>query len=325
MSPTYREAINAVKGGNIAPVYLLAGGDAFLEDYFFNAVVTGFLPPGSRKQTYSLDDDKADVVLAELSAYGLFQERQVLVVRQSQRVSGAARDELLSYVAKPMAEKCLLLVLEDYQPSKGLHKRLARELVVIDTRPPFPDQLRTWAGDYARGQGYALSSEALDLLLEYAGDSVGHIVSELGKVFTVLDKGATVDAETIQFQVGADRAHQMWHLQQAVARRESPQALAILVALLEHGTQPTQIVNGIAALFCQLLYIQSRTTVERTYTGLNKVVTGELGQMARRYPAGSTAQVLRLLLATDVTLKSTSVDTRGVLIALVAAVCRGIV
>ncbi|MEE9466034.1 MAG: DNA polymerase III subunit delta [Candidatus Neomarinimicrobiota bacterium] len=322
MSQTYRETINAVKGGNIAPVYLLAGGDAFLEDYFISAVVTGFLPPGSRKQTYSLDDDKIDAVLAELSAYGLFQERQMLVVRQAQRVSGSPRDELLGYVAKPMAEKCLLLVLEDFQPSKGLHKRLARELVVIDTRPPFPDQLRVWAGDYARGKGYTLSSEALDLLLEYAGDSVGHIVSELGKVFTVLDKGATVDVETIQSLVGADRIHQLWHLQQAVARRESAQALAILVSLLEHGTQPSQIINGIAALFCQLLYIQSRTTAERVYTGLNKVVTGELGRMAQRYPAGVTARVLRMLLATDLTLKSTSVDTHGVLIALVSAVCR---
>lgn len=322
MSQTYRAALKAVKGGNIAPVYLLAGGDAFLEDHFIKAVVTGFLPPGSRRQTYSLDDDKADEVLAELSAYGLFQERQMLVVRQVQRVSGSARDELLGYVAKPMAEKCLLLVLEDYQPSKGLHKRLARELAVIDVRPPFTDQLRVWAGDYARGKGYTLSPEALDLLLEYAGDSVGHIVSELAKVFTVLDKGATVDVETIQSQVGADRTHQLWHLQQSVARRDSARALAILVSLLDHGTQPTQIVSGIAALFCQLFYIQSHTTTERAYTGLNKVVTGELGRMAGRYPKRATARILRMMLATDVTLKSTGVDTRGVLVALVSAVCR---
>ncbi len=321
--PTYRAALQAVQDGKIEPVYLLAGGDTFLEDYFISQVVLRYLPAGDRKQIYSLEDDKAEEVLAELGAYGLFQSKQLLVVRQAQRVSGKARDELLAYVAAPAAHKCLLLVLEDYLPGKGLHKRMAPAVAVIDTRPPFPDQIRTWAKDYARRNGHQLDPEALDILMEYVGDSVGHVVSELDKLFIALDDGAAVDPGTVETQVGADRRHQLWHLQQALAQRDSPRSLAILVSLLRHGVRPPPIISGIAALFSQLLYLQSHTTALKVYTGLNKVVSAEIGPMARRYAPGDTARVLRALLATDVTLKSMAVDAEAVLIALITTICRG--
>ncbi len=304
-------------------MYLLAGGDAFLEDHFISQTVLRYLPAGGRKQIYSLDDDKADEVLAELGAYGLFQSKQLLVVRQAQRVSGKARDELLAYVGAPAQNKCLLLVLEDHQPGKGLHKRLAHEVTVIDTRPPFPDQLRTWAKDYARGNGHQLDPEALDILMEYVGDSVGHVVSELDKLFIALDEGAIVDPGTVEAQVGADRRHQLWHLQQSLAQRDSPRSLAILVSLLRHGVRPSPIISAIAALFSQLLHLQARTTAPKVYTGLNKVVTAEMGPMAGQYPPGDTARVLRALLAADVTLKSVAVDADAVMIALITAICRG--
>ncbi len=321
--PTYRAALQAVQGGEIEPVYLLAGGDTFLEDHFISQVVLRYLPADGRKQIYSLEDDKAEEVLAELGAYGLFQSKQLLVVRQAQRVSGKVRDELLAYVGAPAEDKCLLLVLEDYLPGKGLHKRIARELTVIDTRPPFPDQIRTWAVDYARRNGHQLDPEALDILMEYVGDSVGHVVSELDKLFIAIDEGAAVDPGTVEAQVGADRRHQLWHLQQALARRDSPRSLAILVSLLRHGARPSPIISAVAAVFNQLLYLQSQTSAPKVYTGLNKVVSAEIGPMAGRYAPGDTARVLRALLAADVTLKSMAVDTEAVLIVLITAICKG--
>ena len=108
-------------------MYLLAGGDAFLEDFLIGEVTGRFLSSGSRKQVFSLDDDQVEKVLAELAAYDLFQEHQVMVVRQVQRLTGNAREELLTYVKAPNPDKCLLLVLEEYQPTKGLHHQLTRQ------------------------------------------------------------------------------------------------------------------------------------------------------------------------------------------------------
>lgn len=320
----YSDTIRKIGEGNVAPVYLLAGGDTFLEDFFIDEIARNFLPAGVRKVVFSLDDDRTDQVLAELSAYSLFQDRQLLVVRQAQRIVGAARKELLIYVENPDPGKCLLLVLEDYQPSKGLHKGLAKHIPIVDTRPPFLDQLRSWTSYYTQLKKYTLHPDALNLLLDFAGDSAGHVMSELDKIFIGLDQGSTVTRELVEAQVNPDRQYQLWHLQEAIARRETVQSLRICVSLTEYGTQPTRIVVALSTLFCQLFFIQTGTRIERGYTGLNKPVTARLNAMKDLYPLVETNQILKRLLAADVYLKSTNVEPEQLLIALVAGICRGI-
>lgn len=293
-----------------------------MEDFFIGEVATRLLPSGSKKVVFSLDDDSADEVLAELTAYSLFQEREVIVVRQAQRIAGQARKELLTYANNPNPDKCLLLVIEEYQASKGLQKALARSIPIVDTRAPFPDKLRSWANYYAKRQGFVIQPEALDLLTELVGDTAGHVVSELEKIFTQLQEGDAVTKELVAANVGPDKAYQLWHLQEAVAQRETKRSLKITVSLLEYGTNPTQIISALAGLFSQLLFIQTGTTADGVYTGLNKAVTSQLKVMPDIYTAGETTRILRKLLAADVSLKSSNVERNQVLIALVADICR---
>ncbi len=321
--PAFNDAIRKVTTGTIAPVYLLAGGDGYLEDFFIGEVAKHFLSGGSRKMLFTLYYDRAEQVLAELNAYGLFQDRQLLVVRQVQRIKGAVREELLTYIVNPNPDKCLLLVMEDYQPTKGLQKSLAKSIPVVDTRPPFPDKLRSLANYYAKQKGFVLRSDALELLIDLIGDSAGHVMSELDKLFTQLERGEAVPRELVEAQVCPDRSFQLWHLQEAVARRETDRSLRICVSLMEYGTQPTRIVGGLSTLFCQLLFIQTGTNMERGYTGLNKLVTKQLRPMRGLYTPSETTRILRKLRATDVSLKSTSVASDQMLIALVAGICRG--
>ena len=322
--PAFKDAIRQVTTGTIAPVYLLAGGDGYLEDFFIGEVAKHFLPAGSRKQVFSLDDDRAEQVLAELNAYGLFQDRQLLVVRQVQHIKGAAREELLTYIGNPNPDRCLLLVMEDYQPTKGLQKSLAKSISAVDTRPPFPDTLRSLANYYAKRKGFVLRSDALELLIDLIGDSAGHVMSELDKLFSSLEKGEAVTRELVAAQVCPDKSFQLWHLQEAMARRETDQSLKITVSLIEYGTKSTRIIGALVTLFCQLLFIQTGTNMERGYTGLNKLVTTQMRPMRRLYTPGETTRILRKLLAADVSLKSTSIAPDQMLITLVAGICRGI-
>lgn len=317
----YEDSIRTVRDGKIEPAYLLAGDDVFLQDFFIGEVAGQFLPAGVKKRVFSIDDDGSAKVMAELGAYSLFQERQVLVVRNAQGIIGQARDELLAYVKNPRDDKCLLLVREEYQPSQGLQKFLSRAIPVVDTRPPFADKMRRWAGFYARSKNMAVEPEALDLLMERVGDSSGHVVSELEKIFSQLDDGGTVTRELVKAQVGPDKSYQLWHLQAAVAKRELEPALRISIALLEYGTQPTRIIGALAALFGQLLFIQTGTAAENVYTGLNKPVSAGLAGMGQLYRAPETSAALRTLLAADTRLKSTGVDPASVIVGLVAEIC----
>jgi DNA polymerase-3 subunit delta len=321
---TYSDAIRQVKANSIEPVYLLAGGDAFFEDFFIKEIVNRFLPSGARRQGFSLGDDRAEEVLAALSAYTLFQERQVIVVRQVQRIAGAARDELLAYVRAPDPEKCLLLALEAYEPTKGIHKSLGKVVPVVDTRSPPPDKLPSWAEYYTKLKGYKLDPDALDLLMELSGDSAGHVVMELEKIFTQLEDGDAVTREVVETQVGPGKSYHLWQLQEAVGFREMDSSLRVAVSLLEYGTAPTRLIAALSTLFGQILFLKTGTTSKSVYTGLAKSVSKQLNSMSEHYSVKETTLVLRKLLAADVSLKSTSMEPDQILISTVASICRGI-
>ena len=76
---TYTDAIRQVMNDVIDPVYVLAGGDPFFEDFFIDEAGKRYLPAEGNRVIYSLDDDSADTVLAELNAYSLFEGRQMIV------------------------------------------------------------------------------------------------------------------------------------------------------------------------------------------------------------------------------------------------------
>ncbi|UCH11618.1 MAG: DNA polymerase III subunit delta [Fidelibacterota bacterium] len=323
-SREYSDAIRRLKSNSVESIYLLAGGDAFFEDFFIAEVVGRFLPSGSKRRGFSLDDDRAEQVLAALSAYTLFQERQVIVVRQVQRISGAARDELLSYVRSPDPEKCLIMILEAWEPSKGIHKAVGKLVTVIDVRSPLPDKLRSWAQYYTKQKGYRLEPEALDLLMDLSGDSVGHVVMELEKIFTQLEAGEAVTRGAVEAQVGPDKSYHVWQFQEAVGLRETERSLRVAVSLMEYGAPATRLIAALATLFGQILFVQTGTTSERVYTGLAKTVSRRLTSMSERYSIKEAKLILRKLLAADVSLKSTSVEPDQVVVSTVAAICRGI-
>ena len=317
---SYSDLIRQAKAGEVLPVYLLAGSDPFLQDHFVQEVAAQFLPADARKKVVSLDDDRAEDILADLKAYSLFGGRQMIVMLQAQKISGTARDALLDYVKSPNPDKCLMLVMEDYQPKKGLQKQLAGDVPLVDTRPPFPDKLKAWAVYFARQRGHTIQPDALENLVAAVGDSAGHVTSELSKLISNLEPGEAVTSTMVDELVKQDMAFHLWHLQEAMALRDGPKAIGITTNLLNYGASGTQIVAALTTLFTQLLYLQTATTSDGVYTGLNKPVSSKLQRMGRSYRVAEMPAILKNLLTADLLLKSTPSSAASVLVPLVVSI-----
>jgi DNA polymerase-3 subunit delta len=245
------------------------------------------------------------------------------VIRQVQRISGAAKDELMAYIQNPNPDRCVVLVMETFQPQKGIQKGFGKIIPIIDSRPPFPDKLYSWANYYAKLKGFTIQGDAMDILVDFAGDTAGHMISELEKIFSSLDDGATVTRQMVEVQVAPAKSYQLWHLQEAVAERNTERVLRIAVSLLEEGTPSTRIIGALTTLFSQLLFISTRTEAARVYTGLNSPVSKKLQKMMGLYPASEIKGIIPLLLSKDRELKSTSVVEESTIIVLLASICTG--
>ena len=90
-SPSIGQLIKRIHSNEISPAYSLFGNESFLQDFFIQELTTYFLGDSGTKKHISLDDDKQDQLLADLSAFSLFSERKLLVVRQIKKLSLNAR------------------------------------------------------------------------------------------------------------------------------------------------------------------------------------------------------------------------------------------
>ena len=109
-SPTIGQLIKRIHSNEIAPAYSLFGNESFLQDFFIQELATYFLGDSGIKKHISLDDDKQDQLLADLSAFSLFSERELLVVRQIKKLTVNARKELVDYLGNPNTDTCLVLI-----------------------------------------------------------------------------------------------------------------------------------------------------------------------------------------------------------------------
>ena len=183
--------------------------------------------------------------------------------------------------------------------------------------------MASWAKYYAKLKGVTIQPDALDVLNDFAGDTAGHLISELDKIITSLQDGGTVTREMVEEQVVPAKSFQLWHLQEALAERNTENVLRITVSLLEDGIPGTRIIGALATLFCQLLFALTGSTSAGVYTGLNSPVTAKLKKMTKLYTIREIRDNIPLLLSKDRELKSTGVKEGPVIIGLVASICAG--
>ena len=94
----------------------------------------------------------------------------------------------------------------------------------------------------ARREGYRMSTEAAQLLVERVGDDYQALLSELEKQFLYCLDSKVIDLESVQSLVTEVRERDVFELIQAVGARDAELALRILGRLFEDGVSPQQTI-----------------------------------------------------------------------------------
>ncbi|NOZ08062.1 MAG: DNA polymerase III subunit delta, partial [FCB group bacterium] len=190
--------IRKVQKHEIAPVYFLNGNDDYLQDFFIEELEKVFLKDGGYKTFISLDDDNEQDLLRELSAFSLFEEKRIIVVRQIRKLTNKGKDEMLSYISSPNPSNCLLLISGEEIGKNKFLASLKQHSVHVDVTSPDGQKFREWAGYIANRKSIRINPEALDLLIDLQGDSLSKIFNEVEKLSLLLGETGVIDRSIIE-------------------------------------------------------------------------------------------------------------------------------
>ncbi len=280
------------------PAYLLIGEEEYLKDLAVEEIAKKFLGqihgPDSVRTLYGNEIDGPAIVDQCLNL-GLFQQKQVIVVKQAEGLSAKSRKAIGAYLSHPSPDTCLVFrsfKLEDRSP---LVQEMDKTAVVVNCVSPDEEELLNWIFAFAQKHGFSIDREAGEELISLSGQSLGVLQGEIEKLAQYLEPSGVrrIDRRTVCELAGISAQVSPSHLGQAMAERDRAGSLNALQQLLDSGEDPVRLLGFIYQQWEHLWKVKlargSRkpqgTIDRRTYWGMNNPETVELSgkRSDRRY------------------------------------------
>lgn len=259
---TLAQLNRALERGDIAPVYLLLGEEAFLRRKAIAAlravVATGDDAGMALERIDGGVASMADVLDAArslplfLPATG--RPVRIVLVRSFEPGTPVDGDLLGGYLDAPVEATCLVFEAAKLDSRRVAAKLLLSRATVVDCTPPEREaDVRRWIENSAKARGFGIDAEGVTYLLEMVGLDLQQLDQELGKVAPFAANGEPMVARDLEQLLGRSREHSVFELTDALVAGRLEAALQVLSKLLDDGEEPIRILAMVAWVIRQLI------------------------------------------------------------------------
>lgn len=301
-----------------AEVYLFTGPELGDKNDLIEKLLKDAREKNSDLEVYKYfsSDVRVSELVSQLQNMSLFSSALFIVYRNAEQIKLKADIDLLASYIKGSQDSpnTLILTSDETSVDKKLdsliekdHKKIFWEM--FDNRKP------AWVKDYFRRNGYSVTDEAVDQILEMVENNTETLKNECSRFFYCFDKGHKIDTADVDKILSHNRAETPFSLFDAMAdKTRAPKqrletSLGILQKILMLGSSESSaasIISGLSYCFRQLrtwhnLHADKKTPTETQLiqAGFNKKKRPCYEMASTLWGPGSTASILALLSETD--------------------------
>lgn len=331
----------AAKTSTFATVYYFYGDDDYVKEQELRRLIEATVDPATRDFNFEVlraAEVDAETLGSIIGTPPMMAERRVVVVRDVGALKKAAR-EMLDRCTKTAAPDLVLVLVSP--AGARVEKALVSSTASVEFKPLSGARIPRWIAYYVEHDlGSSITEGAITLLQEAVGTELGQLQIELDKLGSYTG-GAPINEAAVSAVVGIQPGETLGDLLDAVARRDAARALAMVPTVLQQPKSGG--VPIVLALTVQMLGLgwanaarargANPSRLHGDLIGLLKDTGafpfrawGEFAATCSRHadlwPPRAIDEALEVLLAVDVTLKTTRLSSDEQLIAnLVASLC----
>lgn len=236
---TYRDVLDKIKKRDFASVYLLMGEETYYIDLIVDALERSVVKEENQAFDqlvfYGADSD-LEVVIASARQYPVMGDRQLVILKEAQTCPGAKTqlDKLAAYISHPNSQGVLVVAYkgDTLSATSALMKAAlkAGDSVVVFKSPKMRDyQLATPIKEYCRIKKIGIEEPAVQILIEYIGNSLQKLFGEIDKLTVSAGQGAKrITAGMVEENIGISKEFNNFELIKAVSSKDYPKTLRIL-------------------------------------------------------------------------------------------------
>jgi len=217
-------------------VYVIAGKEDSLVNAQCQELLDQLLEPQQRVTGLFTTEGaqvSASEVLDELRTAPFLTKRRVVVVKGAGDFVSKNRHLLESYFDNPCPTGILILTVSSWPATTKLAKKLAKVGKLIKIVEPKPWQLPGRLVEYARdAHGKKLTIDAAELLVEFVGDELTRLYSEIDKLALYVNAEKTITESHVESLIGHNRIYGVFAVIDACLAGNTGEAVARLRNML---------------------------------------------------------------------------------------------
>ncbi len=309
MVSDYSKATKDLTTGDLHPVYLVCGKEAFFQDSFLAALKNRVFPAGTEAAAemnyFEIDAEEEPVekALDMAQTFPFLAERRLVLVKRPRQFSGgsgkgrmAGGDEaadgedeeeagspspgeggteaaLLRYLAVPASTTILVFLLRGTPDRrKKLFKALDKAGLVVDCAPLKEAEMPAWVRQRVSQLGGRIAPEAAEGLAARTGPDLTLANSEIRKLMIYCGSRA-IQAADVDLLVAGVVETSIFKLLDAVGARRPQDALTRLSEISQQGEPPVRVLFMVARQVRMTLACQ--VMIDKGYT--QKEIEAALG------------------------------------------------
>ena len=287
-STDFDQIVTDIKGGTVAPVYLLHGEEAYYIDEITRLLLEHVVDEDARDfnltQFYGSDINRLGSLTEVITAcrrYPMMAERQLVTLREIQTFDARAVriDDLELYLEHPLQSTVLLITQKGkpFDARKKVYKLCAQHGVVFESRRYRDYELPKVVRRHLEQDGYRIDDRALGALCESVGSDLSRIMSEVAKL-EISTGNKMITFAQVSAQIGISKEFNNWELQSAIARRDVARVEQIR-QYFERNPKQNPAVVTLSVLFGFF------TSVMLSFYAQDKTERGLMSEIGLSFPA----------------------------------------
>ena len=305
------KVIKDIHKNRINSSYFLYGDDIFMQDFFINEFKK--IKKNAECFLYYLGYDKQDSIFNQLSNLSLFNNEKIIVIKNITRFTSKSRKELLDYLSKEDSSNYLIFVKNNFDNRNKFIDSLMRKSISIDVRTPFDNKVKEWIQYITKKEKIKISDSEISDYINAYGSNISSIMNYIKIDFISNHKNNS----------RINRKFYIWHLQDALGKKELIKSLDIYESLLLNG-------NSINLIFIYLyrLYEFIYNTIDnykQIYSNfaVNKIIQSRMNIYSSKYSINELENIILKLKEFDFLSKSSSINIPNLNRCLITNICKG--
>ena len=332
----WNEFYQSVKAGDIAPVYLFTGPEAYIKREALETLRAKLLPPGLEAlNDATLEGVTAQQITDAAETMPMMCDRRVVTVRDwAPLLPGKAKNEeaetawMQKWLEDPPRSCALVFYMrQDPDGRKKLTALLKKKAAWVSFDPLSDAELSRWCARRLKPLGKRIAPAALNTLTYMAGRELTRLIGELDKLVAYLDEGRDEITEAdVRAVVPASLEYNVFELLNSLLAGDMKKGQQTINSLLQGGQNPVGLLAMLTRQVRQMAHMKSALDAGETIQSvqerlqLHPYAAKKTAQQCARLSADWLADLFGACVEADFDVKSGRLRDRDALDMIVARI-----